>query len=210
MDKIKTYVVGPQTGYARFIKNRELVNNIEDAQVVVFTGGEDINPEIYHCKKHRYTYFNRRRDKEELEAYKKVRKDQFIVAICRGAQMCCALNGGKLVQDCSGHQCGYSHGITNGKVTYQITSIHHQMMYPYPIDKKNYDILYRSSEILSDRWEGDGIDPKKIMEDGEPEIIMFHTPGSPKALAIQGHPEMTPDSPVADMINKLIIENINE
>lgn len=210
MRKIKTFVVGPQTGYARFIKNRELVNNIEDAQVVVFTGGEDINPEIYNCKKHRSTYFNRRRDKEELEAYKKVRKDQFIVAICRGAQMCCALNGGKLVQDCSGHQCGYSHGITNGEVTYQITSIHHQMMYPYTIDKKNYDILYKSSEILSDRWEGDGIDPKKIMKDGEPEIIMFHTPGSPKALAIQGHPEMTPDSPVADMINELIIKNINE
>ena len=49
---IKVYVVGPSTGYSRFIKNRELVNNMEDAQVVMFTGAEDINPRLYNKPAH--------------------------------------------------------------------------------------------------------------------------------------------------------------
>ena len=81
-------------------------------------------------------------------------------------------------------------------------------MYPYTIDKNNYTILYKSSETLSSYWEGDKIDPEVVRENGEPEIIMFHTPGQPKALGIQGHPEMMPDSEVADMINEIIQENI--
>lgn len=210
MKEIKTYVVGPQRGYARFIKNCKLVDKMEDAQVVLFTGGEDISPELYHCKKHPSTYFTRSRDKEEVEAYKKVRKDQLIVGTCRGAQLACSMNGGLLVQDCTGHRQGYSHGITDGDVTYEITSIHHQMMYPYTIAKENYTILYKSERMLSDRYEGDKIDPSLIIENGEPEVIMFHAKGCPKALAIQGHPEMTPNAPVADMLNELILANINE
>ena len=93
----KVYVVGYSTGYSRFIHNMNLVNNIEEADIVLFTGGEDISPELYGCKKHETTYFTRRRDEEEVSAFNKMRPNQLAVGICRGAQLFCALNGGILV-----------------------------------------------------------------------------------------------------------------
>jgi hypothetical protein len=44
---MKVFVVGPSVGYSRFIEDLELVDDMKDAQVVLFTGGEDINPELY-------------------------------------------------------------------------------------------------------------------------------------------------------------------
>lgn len=201
---MKTYVVGPQTGYSRFIENCELVDKIEDAQVILFTGGEDINPEIYHCKKHPSTYFTRERDREEISAFKKVRPDQLAVGVCRGVQLFCALYGGKLVQDCSNHWgCG-RHEITNGKETYVVTSIHHQMQYPFELKKEDYDVLFWSKGI-SNYYEGEGIDSKKIEENGEPEVTVYHRKGLPTCFGVQGHPEMMgKDDPFVIMVNNEI------
>lgn len=205
MEKIKVFVVGPSVGYSRFIENKELVNNIEEAEVVLFTGGEDINPSLYNKRAHHSTWYTQSRDDFEVENYKKVREDQLIVGICRGAQLACALNGGILIQDCNGHG-GCRHNITNGVETYEIQSIHHQMMYPWDMPKEDYSILFWSDKKRSKTYEGDGVDPSKVS--CEPEIIMFHKKGHPKTLAIQGHPEMSMDSNVVDMINTIIRENI--
>lgn len=80
----KVHVVGPQTSYSRWIKNFELTDNIGEADIVMFTGGCDINPEIYGCKRHSSTYYDAKRDAFELEAFKKIRPDQFCIGICRG------------------------------------------------------------------------------------------------------------------------------
>ena len=81
---MKVFVVGPSTGYSRFIEDLELVDDMKDAQVVLFTGGEDINPELYGCKKHQSTWFNKKRDDFEVESFKKVASDQLCVGVCRG------------------------------------------------------------------------------------------------------------------------------
>lgn len=199
----KVKVVGDATFYSRFIKNCELVKNMDDADIVLFTGGADIDSSCYGKKRHHSTYPDRRRDQEEIAAFRKVRKDQLAVGICRGHQLLAALNGGILVQDVNNHCGGGTHAITNGKEEYQMTSIHHQMVYPYDMPKEDYDVLYWSN-CVGTRWEGDGVDPEKIIENGEPEIMVFHKEGMPKCLGIQGHPERIPDSPVSDMINDLI------
>lgn len=80
----KVYVVGRAKSYASWIENATLVDNIEDADIVLFTGGEDINPALYGCKKHSSTYFNEKRDEEEIAAFNKVRSDQLCLGICRG------------------------------------------------------------------------------------------------------------------------------
>ena len=200
---MKVFVVGPFTGYSRAILDLELVDNIEEAEVVLFTGGEDINPDLYHCKKHESTYFSKRRDNFEIEMWKKIRPDQIAFGICRGAQLFCALFGGKLVQDVSNH-CGCSHFITNGSDRYEITSIHHQMLYPFDLDHSVYDILFWSESKRSRYYEGDQIDKDKIS--CEPEIVLFHKEGLPIALGVQGHPEMIPNSEITKVINKILTD----
>lgn len=119
------------------------------------------------------------------------------------------MNGGKLVQNVSNHATGFTHGITDGDKIYQITSTHHQMQYPFDLNEDDYDILFASYGVESDYYEGDGINPN-IVYGGEPEIVLYHKNGLPKCLAVQGHPEMIPDSPVAEMINNLVKDLVNE
>ena len=119
------------------------------------------------------------------------------------------MNGGKLIQNITSHATGFTHGITDGYKIYQITSTHHQMQYPFDLNEDDYDILFASYGVESDYYEGDGIDPN-IVPGREPEIVLYHKKGLPKCLAVQGHPEMIPDSPVAEMINNLVKDLVNE
>lgn len=201
---MKTFVVGGDTGYARFLENVELVDKLEDAELVIFTGGSDVTPSYYGCKEHRRTYCNPERDAEEKKAFDSIKPEQLVLGICRGSQFLCVMNKGLLVQDCDNHAIGRTHEITDGDMCYQITSTHHQMQYPYNLPKDDYTVLYRSSNLLSNRWEGDKIDAEEIIRNGEPEIVLYHKKGYPKCIAVQGHPEMIPESPVAKMINELV------
>lgn len=205
------FVVGGATNYANFIEGAQLVDNLEKADVVLFTGGEDVDPSLYGCKKHPSTYSNIKRDLEEKAIFEKVDPNkQVCVGCCRGSQILCVLNGGLLVQNCNNHAIGYTHGITDGSMAYQITSTHHQMQYPYNLSQKDYDLLYIAINRRSSNYEGDGIDKNIIYNLGEPEIVLYHKEGLPKCLAVQGHPEMIPNSPVAKMISKLIKDLVDE
>lgn len=200
---MKVYVVGGAMGYTRFLDNVEITHNIEDADIVIFTGGEDVDPSMYGCKRHITTWSNIERDKEEKKIFEQVSENQLVIGICRGSQYLCCLNGGILVQDLQGHAIGRTHPITNGKEVYEITSTHHQMQYPFDLPQEDYDILYWANHIGRNH-SGDKINPDVIIEKGEPEIVLYHRPGKPKCLAIQGHPEMIPGTPVTKMLNKLI------
>ena len=207
---MKIYVVGGADNYVNFIENVQLVDKLEDAQLVVFTGGEDVTPSLYGCRKHRTTYCNLKRDQAEQAIFNKIDpKKQVCLGICRGSQFLCVMNGGKLVQNVSNHAIGFTHGITDGLKIYQITSTHHQMQYPFNLEDEDYDILFTSYGIESDFYDGDGINPNTVYG-REPEIVLYHKNGLPKCLAVQGHPEMIPDSPVAEMINNLVKDLANE
>lgn len=208
---MKVFVVGGAVGYAKFLENASIVNNIKEADVVLFTGGEDVDPSLYNCEKHPRTHSNLQRDLEEKKVFESVTPGkQVCLGICRGSQFLCVMNGGWLVQHCTDHAIGYTHGITDGRVCYQITSTHHQMQYPYNLDRNDYNVLYRSENNRSDTYEGEGIDPRYVYNWGEPEIVYYHKEGLPKCLAVQGHPEMIPNSPVAKMINNLVNKLVDE
>ena len=124
-------------------------------------------------------------------------------------QFLCVMNGGILVQHCNNHAIGWTHQITDGNVIYEITSTHHQMQYPFKLDKKDYDLLYVTPDPRSSTYIGDSISKAVIRRYGEPEIVLYHKDGLPKCLAVQGHPEMIPDSPVSKMISKLVKDLVN-
>ncbi len=202
---MNVYVVGDSKYYANFITDAVLVDDINDAQVVLFTGGEDVHPKTYGRRIVTNVYTNIQRDAKEKAIFDSVRPDQLIVGICRGSQLCCALSGGNLVQDCRGHALGRTHAIYGNEdnMMYQITSTHHQMQYPFNLPQECYKILYYAKEEICDPV-GDGISAVIIRSYGEPEVVLYTIPGKAKCLAIQGHPEMMPNSPVAKMLDKLI------
>lgn len=199
----KIFVVGHATSYASWIKDKELVHNIEEADVILFTGGSDVNPEIYGCKKHITTYFNQTRDEYEIEAYNKVAPHQLCLGICRGLQLLNVLNGGLLIQNVDNHATYTTHPVINAENTderYEVTSLHHQMVYPWVMPKEHYKILYYASR-RGTIYEGDKIKNPPC----EPEIVLYTVPGKPKCLGIQGHPEMMrSNAPILDMLNQML------
>lgn len=207
---MKVFVVGGATNYANFLEEASLVDRVKDADVVLFTGGEDVDPSLYGCEKERYTYSNKSRDLAEKAIFEMVKPNQLCLGICRGSQFLCVMNGGILVQHCWDHAIGHTHGITDGDKLYQITSTHHQMQYPYNLDEADYDVLFVASPSRSDDYIGENVKSRTIVEEGEPEIVLYHKEGFPKCLAVQGHPEMIPDSPVAKMISDLVKHLVDE
>lgn len=191
LSKFKIYVVGLAKDYANWLP-LERVERMEDADLVMFTGGADVNPELYGEEEGMYTTTNYERDFKEVEAYKKaIELDKHIIGICRGAQLACVLSGGQLIQHAEGHSHGDHDMVCTwksaGNFEIEITSSHHQMMYPFNMEKSKYRILAYSKEKLSSVYlNGDNQQIAVQKDFCEPEIIVFK---NTKTLAIQGHPE---------------------
>lgn len=202
MDKIKVFT---STVYAQEEANKltrwlapevEIVDSILTADVVLFKGGADISPDIYNNK--RLTNFtriiNHTRDMVEVEHFQEaVKHNKFIIGICRGAQLTCALSGGYLIQHVTNHVRDHKVVLKDPiipKKYHQLlaTSTHHQMMYPYNINPQDYD-LYAWATKLSTTYTHSiptGEFNRKMIEIREPEVVYFK---KTKALAIQAHPE---------------------
>lgn len=205
----KVYVVGNQVYYANFITKRELVDDINDADIIIFTGGDDVDPSLYNCKPHPTTYSNLQRDLAEREEFKKIRPDQLAVGICRGSQFLCVINGGILIQNVENHTIRTTHPITEVSTDkiYEITSTHHQMQDPFIIPAKYWTCLFYSTGRRSSIYEGYNVKFPPY----EPEIVLYNRPNLPKCLAIQGHLEyMRPESPIVIRINEIIDKLISD
>ena len=182
--KRKIYVVGPSKGYARWI-DCEVVNNFNDADIIMFTGGEDVSPVIYREPANIRTYSNENRDIYEMGFFNRaVTEKKHILGICRGAQFLCAMSGGRLVQ----HQENphHIHQITTSEGhSIPITSTHHQAMYPYDMKEEHYEVLAYTNNISKIHQDGHG---KEISDTPFNEVEICYFPVT-KALGIQGHPE---------------------
>lgn len=156
---------------------------------IVVWGGEDISPSLYGEKVSQYCYAAdqpSRRDIYEVNSCKMaIERGIPIIGVCRGAQLLCAMAGGKLVQHVTNH--GRNHPITTIDGREMITSsVHHQMMYPW--DVKDHKLIAWSKAKLSTMYIGGDDEDMDHLHMGyvEPEIVFFP---SIKGLAIQGHPE---------------------
>ena len=206
--KIKVYVVGLSKHYARFIHNSQITWDMNEADIILFTGGEDVDPNLYGERTHISTYCNPKRDELEIAEYLESLKvpNTLRLGVCRGNQFLTVMNGGKLVQDITGHAIGRMHEVltTNGQVL-QCTSTHHQMAYPYNLPEEAYEILAQAAPKLSRYYEGSGIHWHDSCQ--EVEVIYFPETNS---LGIQGHPEMMDvNSPFVNYVNSLITSKLN-
>lgn len=163
-----------------------IVPNIEDADLVLFTGGEDISPKLYGKKAHPATYFNAQRDSYEVEAFKYARElDKKLIGICRGAQLFCAMAGGILVQ----HQRhAWTHPMMTSDGNEILTnSLHHQRAYPWGGKKPRFELLAWASDGYRSPFSYGEDSDDDLSDKPDAEIVLYP---DIKALAIQGHPEM--------------------
>jgi len=132
------YVVRKDSGITRMFQQRkgyQITNEVMLADVIVWGGGADVNPEIYGQKPIEETHSSP--DTDAL--YQKVWEQSFAIAdpkiarvgICLGGQWLNCKNKGSMWQHVNNH--GRSHDIidlTTGEKI-MVTSTHHQMMRPH-------------------------------------------------------------------------------
>lgn len=182
MSDRKIYVVGTSREYANWCEGT-LTRKMEEASIVLFTGGEDVLPELYGKKKHPYTSFNRMRDADEVAEYQAAREmDKPLLGICRGAQFLCAMAGGILVQHM---EHPYLHNVTtNDGRKVRVTSSHHQRQCIQGLDSDTAQLI-AWAEHLSPYAHGEN-ENDRLDEEQEAEIVFYP---KIKALGIQSHPE---------------------
>jgi len=164
------------------------VKGIKDADIVIFTGGTDIQPSIYgEMVVHKMTQSpDRERDRVETGIFEAARnKKKMLIGICRGAQLLNALNKGKLYQHVTRHN-NCSHPVRyideNGEVhDVPVTSDHHQMMRP---GSGAMVWAWCGRSTLKATGLREEIMPKHHADD--PEVIYYK---STKSLCFQPHPE---------------------
>lgn len=130
----KVKIINDNHQYRRMFKDRgwSIAETVEEADLVQFTGGEDVTPELYG-EANTHSYNSVARDLHEISIWRKcLAMDKPMAGICRGGQFLNVMSGGKMVQDIKGHATGRQHPAINHRQqrSIQVTSTHHQMMVP--------------------------------------------------------------------------------
>lgn len=110
-----------------------ITDDLDDADLVQFVGGADVNPSLYgqHC--HSTTSFDNARDAREMDIYLDALEMGIPMAgICRGGQFLNVMNGGSMYQHVDNHGLAKTHKawLAGASVPIEVTSTHHQMMVP--------------------------------------------------------------------------------
>jgi gamma-glutamyl-gamma-aminobutyrate hydrolase PuuD len=157
----------------------------EEYKLVMFTGGEDVSPELYgETSPLGMCFTNRLRDKREAAIFAVALKHGIkMTGICRGTQFINVMSGGRMMHDIKGHGTGHNtHRMETSKgEVIDVNSFHHQMIIP-PED--GYVIGW-AKDRLSDRYIGDKDQPVE-WNGPETEIVLI-----PRTLCcgVQWHPE---------------------
>lgn len=175
------------------------IDNPDQADFLIFTGGADVHPDFYGDKpisSQLPSFFNRKRDEFEAEIFNKYVREKLLFGLCRGSQFLTAMSGGKLIQDVNGHSGNHSTEIVKkGKELLNkrqdiceiisVTSTHHQMMYPFNLPENDYDILAVAFPKKSLYYSRD----TNNIESPPPEEVEAVYYKKTNAFAVQFHPE---------------------
>lgn len=131
---LKVYIVGGGgMDYSEMFRAAGwlVVQNVVEADLVQFTGGEDVSPCLYGEDKHPYTGDNFHRDLHEAGFFAIAQRMEIPMAgICRGGQFLNVMSGGKMYQHVNKHATGHNHVIQDCETgdVIVVSSTHHQMM----------------------------------------------------------------------------------
>jgi putative glutamine amidotransferase len=168
---------------------KEFIRAPKRFQFVLFTGGEDISPELYgHTSPKGLCVYNDHRDYIEQKVYEIASKNNIkMVGICRGLQFLTAMAGGELIHHLNDH-AGWEHKMIlktpwRGKKEIVVNSYHHQMCLP----PENSVVLgHAPKTITKGYYIGD---EDKLVEWNGADVEAMYLPNV-NAFGVQWHPEM--------------------
>lgn len=173
------------------------VKNIEEADVVFFPGGADVNPELYG-ERNVASFIDPYSDNIDLKHWN-LSANKIKIGICRGSQFLNVMNGGSLWQDVNNHTSKHQAMDTETGQTLRVTSTHHQMMRPTS-NAKILMIAYKATHKLAEKENINNLYPVKE----QPDIEAVYYPET-RSLCCQFHPEYGNSTPeeVTWFINKI-------
>lgn len=172
--------------HGRIAEESMLIRHPDRVSLVVFTGGEDVSPDLYGENLGFCTYCNEWRDEYECKMFDIAYEHGIpCVGICRGAQLLCVKAGGSLVQDITGHVGGMHDIMTIDDRIITVNSSHHQMQLP----DDDAIVLAWADPCLSRHYLDGDNDYLEI----EREIEVVYYPKI-SSIGIQYHPEWLSDS----------------
>lgn len=159
--------------------------------LVCFTGGEDVSPELYGHK-NLASGNSKERDETEALIFEMARKHEIaMTGICRGAQFLNAMCGGTMVQHLkASHGGGHHRCQTYDGREFQVTSSHHQMIVP----GEGCEVLgWAAIRLNPGNCVYDGKLPASVLEGDEfgPIVRVTEAIAYPKLriFGVQHHPE---------------------
>lgn len=191
---------------AGFVKSE----GVSDADLVVFTGGTDVDPSLYKQKPIKEViHTDRNRDIFEEAIYRMCVKRKIpMVGICRGAQFLHVMNGGVLWQDVN-HHAGKNHTMVDimDDVRIETSSLHHQMMQfntdmeLLAVTEETIATTYKDADCFINLSRDDPRGaPSRLEPPLEIEACYYR---DTKCFLVQGHPEVGPNLFASWFMHKL-------
>jgi gamma-glutamyl-gamma-aminobutyrate hydrolase PuuD len=138
----------------------------EGVNLLCLVGGDDVTPAIYR-EENTTSFCTASLDVQSFGLINIAQSmGMAVVGICRGSQVMCVHNGGKMVQHIEGH-CVHRHNLTVDGVDYEVSSSHHQEAVPLQWPNTR---VYRA-------------------DDGTVELVVYE---DVKMFGMQAHPEYHP------------------
>jgi gamma-glutamyl-gamma-aminobutyrate hydrolase PuuD len=197
---MKVLIIDGDQNYTAMYENRghEVVSEMDDADLIQFTGGADVSPSYYGSLTHPRTVYDIRRDVKEKDLYmmNRVHFQIPMTGICRGGQFLNVMNGGQMYQHVDNHAIGGTHNTLDLRTgeTIPVSSTHHQMMKPL-LHPTNCEVIGGNLVPLSTFKQTVDVhgDIEEVQEGADIEVV--HYPNT-KSLCFQPHPEyMNEDHP---------------
>jgi gamma-glutamyl-gamma-aminobutyrate hydrolase PuuD len=176
------------------------------ADLVVFSGGADVDPLLYGEKRHSSVHIDLKRDLSDLTLYQLCLDEGIpMLGICRGAQFLHVMNGGSLFQDVDHHYGDHDMwDIRNKVMVNNVSSVHHQMV--LPSFDNGFEMIAFKANLSKKRV----ISPSMTEEGGNKDVEAFFYRDT-GCIGIQGHPEYRGYNEFTkwslDLINQLLCEN---
>ena len=188
---MKVYIVSKYKSpvYERMFTSRghEIVDNINDADALQFTGGEDVDPSLYKCQRHDKTFFNVERDAYDTFFYNHgLDGGKLLLGICRGAQFLNVKNGGKMYQHVDNHTSNHRVLDLFADELIMCTSTHHQMMIPDEKKCVTRGVVLNTLCETRQFVDCEGFIMEGSIKEMDYEVIMYP---ETKSLCFQPHPE---------------------
>lgn len=206
---MKVYIAQDGVFYRHMFEARGwlVAEYVEEADLVLFTGGADVHPSLYGEDMHPSSRTSIHRDRQDIQVFEAAMSALIpMVGICRGGQFLNVMNGGKMWQDVDNHAVGGTHIMyTNDNRKMNVSSTHHQMMRAgndghilgYCVDLATYKETVVDGELV-----------RLEFDDADLDIEVLHYPDT-NCVCFQPHPEyLDKEHPCQEYFFELLEEKL--